>query len=90
MTVGTMSADVRNNRLTTLVSDCETKIISEKAEEAGLSVSAYLRDLALGSSGDVRDEAALRQIDAMIDRMEHDLDSAIVALSASLARMEVA
>jgi hypothetical protein len=81
-------ADVRANRLTTLVSNSENEIITKKAEAAGLSVSAFLRDLALGSLADMRDEAALRQVDAMIDRMEGDLDSAIGELSATLARME--
>jgi hypothetical protein len=87
MAVAAMTA-VRGNRLTTLVSDSENEAISKKAEAAGLSVSAYLRDLALGSSGDAGDEAALRQVDRLIDRMESDLDSAISELSAALARME--
>ncbi|MGB8841876.1 MAG: hypothetical protein WCC64_12475 [Aliidongia sp.] len=81
-------ADVRANRLTTLVSNSENEIITKKAEAAGLSVSAFPRDLALGSLADMRDEAALRQVDAMIDRMEGDLDSAIGELSATLARMD--
>jgi hypothetical protein len=80
--------DVRANRLTTLVSNAENEIITKKAEAAGLSVSAFLRDLAVGSLADMRDEAALRQVDAMIDRMEGDLDSAIEELSATLARLE--
>jgi hypothetical protein len=84
----TAGAHVRSNRLTTLVSDSENEAISKKAEAAGLSVSAYLRDLALGSRADAGDEAALRQVDRLIDRMEGDLDSAIAELSAAMARME--
>jgi hypothetical protein len=51
------------------------------------SVSAYLRELALGSPSDGSEAAALRQIDAMTDRMEGDLDSAIAELSATLVRL---
>jgi hypothetical protein len=85
-----VGADVRNNRLTTLVSDVESEVITRKAEAAGLSVSAYLRELALGSPVDARDEAALRQIDLMIERMEGDLDGAIRELSATMTRMAAA
>ena len=84
------SGEVRSNRLTALVSDSENAAITQKAASAGLSVSAYLRDLALGSPADLRDETALRQIDALIDRMEGDLDGAIRELSATIARMAVA
>ena len=78
---------VRVNRLTTLVSASENEIIARKAEAAGLSVSAYLRALALGSGADADKDTALRQVDLLIDRMERDLDSAIAELAAVLARM---
>jgi len=82
-------ADARNNRLTALVSDSENEIIAKKAEAAGLSVSAYLRVQALGPEADLTSDAALRQVDLLIDRMESDLDSAIAELLAAMARMEV-
>lgn len=48
-----------------------------------------LRDRALGvSPGAVTDEAAaLRQVDTLVARMEADLDQAISALSATIARI---
>jgi len=82
--------DLRSNRLTTLVSDSEGEAIAKKADAAGLSVSAYLRAQALGSEADPSGEAALRQVDLLIDRMESDLDGAIAELAAAMARMEIA
>ena len=80
-------ADIRTNRLTTLVSDVESALIAKKAEAAGLSVSAYLRASALGTETSGGDEAALRQIDLLIARMESDLDGAVAEVNAALARM---
>ncbi|HWK44063.1 MAG TPA: hypothetical protein VNT30_05060 [Stellaceae bacterium] len=85
----TAGAEVRSTRLTTLVSESENATIAKKAEAAGLSVSAYLRELALGSGAEASDEAAaLREFDIMIDRMEGDLDGAIAELSAAISRMD--
>ena len=58
-----------------------------QAAAAGLSVSAYLRDRALGVSANAGESAALQQVDALIDRIEADLDSAIAEVSATIARM---
>lgn len=80
--------DVRSTRLTTLVSDSEGEAIAKKAEAAGLSVSAYLRSLALGPEIDLDNEAVLHQVDLLIDRMERDLDGAIAGLAETIARMD--
>ena len=56
------AAGVRDNRLTTLVSDTEIKLISEMAAVSGMSVSAYLRERALGPSADPLEAAALEKI----------------------------
>ena len=71
----------RTMRLTSLVSKAEAALIAKRAEAAGLSVSAYLRDCALGASANAdTDEAqALRQVDALVARMEADLDRATAA-----------
>jgi len=78
--------DLRSHRLTTLVSAAEGEAIAQKAEAAGLSVSAYLRAQALGSEADPSGKAALGHV----DRMESDLDAGIAELAAVLARMDVA
>jgi hypothetical protein len=80
----------RETRLTALVSAPEAERIARQAAAAGLSVSAYLRDRALGLSAQPDEAAALRQVDAVIDRMEADLDRAIAELAASMARMDKA
>jgi hypothetical protein len=80
----------RETRLTALVSAPEAERIARQAAAAGLSVSAYLRDRALGLSAQPDEAAALRQVDAVIDRMETDLDRAIAELSATMARMDKA
>ncbi len=82
-----VGAEPRGTRLTTLVSEAEHREIADKAAAAGQSVSAYLRDLALGSDGRTDERAALRQVDILIDRMERDLDSAIAELAATMARI---
>jgi hypothetical protein len=73
--------------LTALVSEAEAEQVTRQAAASGLSVSAYLRDRALGVAPDARESAALRQVDAFIDRIEADLDSAIAEVSATIARM---
>jgi len=82
----------RTTRLTSLVSEAEAALIANRAEAAGLSVSAYLRDGALCASvkADTGETQALRQVDALIARMEADLDQAIAALSATIARIDAA
>ncbi len=69
-------------RLSALVSPAENAIIARKAEAAGLSISAYLRERALGD-----DQDALRQVDAIIAGMEQSLDTAIAEVGIVLARM---
>jgi len=78
----------RETRLTALVSAPEAERITRQAAAAGLSVSAYLRDRALGLSAQPDETAALRQVDALIDRMEADLDRAVAELAATMARMD--
>jgi len=91
MTVAVMPVmEGRTTRLTALVSEAEAAQVTRQAAAAGLSVSAYLRDRALGVSADAGENAALRQMDAFIDRIEADLDSAIAEVSATIARMNVA
>ncbi len=80
--------EVRTTRLTALVSEAEAAQVAMQAAAAGLSVSAYLRDRALGVSANAGESAALQQVDAFIDRIEADLDSAIAEVSATIARME--
>ena len=89
MTVAVLPADVaRDTRLTALVSAPEAERIARLAAAAGLSVSAYLRDRALGLSAQPDEAAALRQVDALIERMEADLDRAVAELAATMARMD--
>ena len=93
MSVATASAMAsRTTRLTALVSEAEAALIAHRAEAAGLSVSAYLRDRALdlSTNADTSDTEVLRQVDVLVARMEADLDRATAALSASLARMDAA
>jgi len=88
MTVAAMPVmEVRTTRLTALVSEAEAAQVAMQAAAAGLSVSAYLRDRALGVSSNAGESAALQQLDALIDRIEADLDSAIAEVSATIARM---
>jgi len=81
------NTEVRGTRLTTLVSNADGQMIARQAEAAGLSISAYLRDRALGIEPDAAEQAALRQVDTLIDRIESNLDSAVAELSAVMARM---
>ena len=87
-TTMTVGEGVRSTRLSVLVSEAESARIARQAELAGTSVSAYLRALALGSRDDAGEQAALRQIDALIERMENDIDRAAAELTAALVRME--
>jgi hypothetical protein len=88
MTVAVIPAvEGRTTRLTALVSEAEAEQVTRQAAASGLSVSAYLRDRALGVAPDASESAALRQVDTFIDRIEADLDSAIAELSATIARM---
>lgn len=87
----TPAAAGRTTRLPALVSEAEAAQIGKQAEATGLSVSAYLRDCALGASAAPADDAAaLRQVDALIGRMEGDIDGAITAISATIARIDAA
>ena len=72
----------RDTRLTARVSAAEAERITQHATAARLSVSAYLCDRALGLSVPREYAAALWQMDALIDRMEADLNSAIAELAA--------
>jgi hypothetical protein len=87
-TAGLSPDTARETRLTALVSAPEAERIARQAAAAGLSVSAYLRDRALGLSAQPDEAAALRQVDALIDRMEADLDRAVAELAATTARMD--
>ncbi len=82
----------RTTRLTALVSEAEAALIAKHAAAAGQSVSSYLRGRAVGASAEAEadESAALRQVDALVARMEADLEQATVALSAALARMDAA
>jgi len=88
----TPAAAGRTTRLTALVSEAEAAQIAKQADAARLSVSAYLRDRAMGASAkpDAGDQAALRQVDALVARMEADLDGAIATVSATIARIDAA
>jgi hypothetical protein len=80
----------RDARLTARVNAPEAERIALQAATAGLSISAYLRDRALGLSAQPDEAAALRQMDALVDRMRADLDCAIVELASTIARMDEA
>jgi hypothetical protein len=73
----------RVTRLTALVSEEESAVIAKRAEAAGQSVSAYLRDRALGEDLD-----ALSKIDSIIEQMEVALDSANAEVTAIMARLD--
>lgn len=83
LAAGSSSPHPRATRLSALVSADESAIIASRAEAAGLSVSAYLRERALGD-----DEEALHQVDTIIAGMEAALDGAIAELAAVLARLD--
>jgi Mobilization protein NikA len=89
MSVAMMPAAAgRTIRLTALVSEAEAAEIARRAGAEGLSVSAYLRARALGGAGETEEDAALRQVDALIGRMEADIDGAIEVLARTNARLK--
>ena len=77
----------RTTRLSVLVSDTEAEQITKQAEASGLSVSAFLRERALGLKNSREEEEALRQVDALIDKMAGDVESAIGQVASTLARL---
>jgi hypothetical protein len=77
---------VRTTSSSVLVNAPEAAEIARRAAAAGLSVSAFLRERALGLA-DKREEAeALRWVDELIDQMTRDVDETIEQVSATLAR----
>jgi hypothetical protein len=80
--------DVRGNRIQVLVSEAEQEQIEAHAAAADRSVSAYLRDLALGEPSDGMEREAMRQFDAILDSMAEALDGAMEAVEAANARMD--
>lgn len=77
----------RTVRVTALVNPAEAAEITRHAAAHGQSVSAWLRDRALEAEGSAGDDVMLRQVDAVIGRMEADLDGAIETLSVCLSRL---
>ncbi|MBV8457587.1 MAG: hypothetical protein JO122_13340 [Acetobacteraceae bacterium] len=80
--------NARTTRLSVLVSAPEAAEIARRAEAAGLSVSAFLREQALGLANRREDAEALRRVDDLIDRMTRDVDEAIEQVTATLARLD--
>ncbi|MGH7077558.1 MAG: plasmid mobilization protein [Acetobacteraceae bacterium] len=77
----------RTIRLTVLVNPAEAAEIARQAAAVDQSVSGWLRDRALGAEGSAGDDVIIRQVDAVIGRMEADLDGAIDRISVSLSRL---
>jgi hypothetical protein len=75
-------------RLSVLVSGSEAVEISRRAEEAGLSVSAYLRAQALGTGVSGNEAEAMNIFDRLIDEMTARIDEANAGVMASLQRMD--
>jgi hypothetical protein len=71
-----------------MVSSGEAEVITKAAEAAGLSVSSFLRERAFGVVSKREEDAALRQIDSLIEGMTRDLDGAVGQLSEVLARLD--
>jgi putative heme iron utilization protein len=69
------------SRLIALVSREEAASIAAKAAAAGLSVSAFLPERALG-------EEHAERFDQVLDRIESDLAAAVTTVDAALARMD--
>lgn len=80
-------AGARATRLSVLVSDAEAEQITKQAQASGLSVSAFLRERALGLKGSREEEEALRQVDALIDKMAGNVESAIGQVASTFARL---
>lgn len=75
----------RATRLSVLVSDVEAAQITQQAEASGLSVSAFLRERGLGRKNPSEEEA-MHQVDALIDKMTGDVESAITQVATTLSR----
>ncbi len=89
MSLALQDADgARATRLSVLVTGSEAAEISRRAEEADLSVSAYLRAQALGTG--VAEAEAMAVFDRLLDEMTARIDAANAGLLASLKRMETA
>jgi hypothetical protein len=73
--------------MATRVSGSERRRIAGLAADAGMSASAYLRDRALRQLAPFDEMAAMEQADAVIARMERDLDRANSELVAVLERL---
>jgi len=80
-------AGTRTTRLSALVTDTEAEQITKQAEASGLSVSAFLRERALGLNRLREEEEALRQVDALIDKMAEDIEGAIDQVASTLTRL---
>lgn len=80
--------DLRATRLSALVNAAEAETIARRAAESGLSVSAFLRARALGPADSPEEGPALRAVDEAIARMGRELDLAIAAIGAAMARLE--
>jgi len=78
----------RATRLSVLVSGSEAEEISHRADEAGLSVSAYLRAQALGTGLSVIEAEAMVIFDRLLDEMTARVEDANAGLVASLKRMD--
>jgi len=77
----------RATRLSVLVSTPEAQEISERAQAAGLSVSAYLRTQALTDIASPEEQEALKVFDRVIDDITSSIDQANASLEAALSRM---
>jgi len=78
----------RTTRLSVLVTSGEAKEIAKRADAAGLSVSAYLRAMALGDGASKEEQEAMRVIDQVLDEMIATVDKANASLEAALDGME--
>jgi len=89
MSLALQDADgARATRLSVLVTSSEAAEISRRAEESGLSVSAYLRGQALGTGA--AEAEAMAVFDKLLDEMTVRIDAANAGLLASLKRMDSA
>jgi len=82
------SGGTRATRLSVLVTSGEAEEIAHRAETAGLSVSAYLRAMALGDGASKEEQEAMRIIDRVLDEMIATVDQANTSLEAALDGME--
>lgn len=77
----------RAARISVLVSSPEAAQIANDAQAAGLSVSAFLRGRALGLAANRAEEEAMRQVDALLDKMSREVEGAIDQVASALARL---